>query len=175
MRRIVHIWLIAFLLLFGAALSIFFLLQSNQMDGIADAKPRLAVLIVFDQMRGDYLAKWQEHFDKDGLGRLLTDGAWFRNCHYPYALTVTGAGHTSMVTGCSPDKHGIIANTPFDPLSKNQGGWYWYAEDIRVPTLWDAAARAGLATASVDWPVTVGANINYNIAQYWRAGMPGPE
>jgi predicted AlkP superfamily pyrophosphatase or phosphodiesterase len=74
-----------------------------------------------------------------------------------------------MVTGVSPAKHGIIANAPFDPFSKNLNGWYWYAEDIAVPTLWDACAKARMATSSVDWPVTVGANITFNIVQYWRA------
>jgi predicted AlkP superfamily pyrophosphatase or phosphodiesterase len=77
-----------------------------------------------------------------------------------------------MVTGVSPAQHGILTNNPFDPLGKNLGGWYWYAEDIRAPTLWDAAAKAGLVTSSVDWPVTVGANITHNIAQYWRASTP---
>ena len=63
----------------------------------------------------------------------------------------------------------IVANSPFDPFSKNMGGWYWYAEDIKIPTLWDAATKAGIVTASVDWPATVGAHITFNIAQYWRA------
>src|SRR5262249_16881267 len=51
----------------------------------------------------------------------------------------------------------------------NAGGWYWYAEDIKVKTLWDAATDAGLVTSSVDWPVTVGARIKWNIPQVWRA------
>src|SRR5262249_34971401 len=46
------------------------------------------------------------------------------------------------------------------------------AEDIHAPTLWDAAARAGYTTGAVDWPVTVGANIDYEVAQYWRAHEP---
>src|SRR5262249_57228285 len=74
-------------------------------------KPRLVVLVVFDQMRGDYLEKWKPLFGTDGFVRLQTEGAWFTNCHYPYAATQTGPGHTSMLTGCGPDVHGIIANT----------------------------------------------------------------
>jgi predicted AlkP superfamily pyrophosphatase or phosphodiesterase len=57
-------------------------------------------------------------------------------------------------------------------LRKNQEGWYWYREDIRVPTLWDAAAQAGRTTASIQWPVTVGAHITWNIPEYWRASTP---
>src|SRR5258708_18885223 len=74
-----------------------------------------------------------------------------------------------MVTGVAPGRHGILYNSPFDPFSKNQGGWMWYAEDIKAPTLWEAVNRAGFVSSSVDWPVTVGAPITYNIVQYWRA------
>src|SRR5262245_64588216 len=75
-------------------------------------KPRvkLAVLVVFDQLRGDYLEKWKPLFGKDGFTRLLTDGAWFTDCHYPYATTTTGPGHAAMLTGTCPDRHGIVNN-----------------------------------------------------------------
>jgi predicted AlkP superfamily pyrophosphatase or phosphodiesterase len=86
--------------------------------------------------------------------------------------TVTYPSHTTLITGVWPARHGILANTVFDPLRENQGGWYWYAEDIRVPTLWDAAARAGLSTASVQWPASVGARVTWNIPEFWRAGTP---
>jgi predicted AlkP superfamily pyrophosphatase or phosphodiesterase len=75
-----------------------------------------------------------------------------------------------MITGVSPAKHGIFTNNTFDPFWKNFDGWYWYAEDIRVPTLWDAALGAGLVTANVHWPVSVGAKITYNLPQIWRSG-----
>src|SRR5688572_17762100 len=71
-------------------------------------KPRLVVLIVFDQMRGDYIEKWQPLFGKDGFVRMQTEGAWFTNCQYPYSITTTGPGHASILTGCGPDVHGII-------------------------------------------------------------------
>src|SRR4051812_20783956 len=69
----------------------------NQPD---DAK--LVVLLVFDQMRADYLTRWQDLYDKDGLGRLMKEGAWYQNCHYPYAYTLTSCGHASLATGCPP-------------------------------------------------------------------------
>jgi len=80
-------------------------------------KPRLVVLVVFDQLRGDYLAKWQPLFGKEGFVRLQTEGAWYTNCHYPYSMTATGPGHSSMLTGCGPDVHGIIGNTWYDRKS----------------------------------------------------------
>ncbi|MBM4068157.1 MAG: alkaline phosphatase family protein [Planctomycetes bacterium] len=77
-------------------------------------KVRLAVLIVFDQLRGDYLGKWDKLFVEGGFRRLMKEGAWFTNCHYPYAATITGPGHASLVTGTSPSRHGIIANEWYD-------------------------------------------------------------
>jgi len=75
---------------------------------------KLAVIVVFDQMRGDYLMRWDELFGEGGFHRLEKDGAWFQNCHYPYANTVTGAGHASILTGCLPMTHGIVANEWYD-------------------------------------------------------------
>jgi hypothetical protein len=76
----------------------------------APEKPRLAVLVVIDQLRGDYLKRWGELFGEGGFKRLTSEGAWFTNCHYPYANTMTGPGHATLATGCPPAKHGIVAN-----------------------------------------------------------------
>lgn len=82
----------------------------------AAEKPRvkLAVLVVFDQMRGDYLDKWKPLFGKDGFARLQNDGAWFSKCYYPYGTTTTGPGHASMLSGTCGDKHGIVNNNWFE-------------------------------------------------------------
>jgi hypothetical protein len=75
------------------------------------------VLVYFDQFRGDYLARWESLYGPDGFRRLTRDGAWFQNCHYPYACTLTAVGHASVVTGCSPETHGIVANEWYDPAA----------------------------------------------------------
>jgi hypothetical protein len=91
---------------------------------------KLAVLIVFDQLRGDYLTRWQDLF-VGGFHDLQTEGAWFTNCHYPYAGTVTAAGHTSVVAGCNPAVHGIIANQWCDrDKLKGDGGRGEYVKAI---------------------------------------------
>jgi arylsulfatase A-like enzyme len=120
----------------------------------------------------------QDVLDADGRGlavpnlrRLVAEGA-HATAVRGVLPTVTYPSHTTLVTGVSPSRHGILANRPFDPTGQNAGGWYWYAEDIRVPTLWDVAGRAGLVTSAVDWPVTAGAHIRYNIVQYWRTRTP---
>lgn len=85
--------------------------------------------------------------------------------------TLTYPSHTTLLTGVWPAQHGISNNLTFDPQAKNQQGWYWYASDIHVPTLWQAAHDAGLKTANVHWPVSVGARgIDDNLPQIWRTG-----
>jgi predicted AlkP superfamily pyrophosphatase or phosphodiesterase len=127
------------------------------------------VLISIDGLKPDYIT----NADGNGLKiptfrRLMAEGTYARAVT-GVLPTVTYPSHTTMVTGVAPATHGILNNSPFDPLHRNQDGWMWYAEDIKSATLWEAAGRAGLTSSSVDWPVTVGAPITYNIAQYWRA------
>jgi len=98
-------------------------------------KPRLAVLLVFDQMRGDYLTRWENLYSDNGFRRLMRDGAWFENCQYPYAHTVTGAGHASLLTGCSPEKHGIVGNEWFERASGKEIGCVASDRYERVPAL----------------------------------------
>ena len=75
---------------------------------------RLAVLVVFDQLRGDYLERWRPLWGEGGFRRLQADGAWFTNCHYPFACTETGPGHATLATGRSPESHGIVGNYWYD-------------------------------------------------------------
>lgn len=75
---------------------------------------RLAVFVIFDQMRGDYPTRWENLYGEGGFRRFLRDGASYPNCHYPYANTFTGPGHASLATGTSPRTHGIVANEWFD-------------------------------------------------------------
>lgn len=74
------------------------------------SRPRLLVLVYFDQFRGDYLRRWHDQYGEGGFRRLVSEGAWFANCHYPYAYTVTAAGHASVATGCPPAEHGVVGN-----------------------------------------------------------------
>src|SRR5215468_5885560 len=112
----------------------------------------------------------EAHVPLPNLRRLVAEGAFATVTSVE--PSVTYPSHTTLVTGVSPSKHGIVQNKPFDPLGRNADGWFWYAEDIHARTLWDAARDAGYATGAVDWPVTVGASIDYEVAQYWRAHEP---
>src|SRR5580692_5574308 len=132
----------------------------------------LLVLISVDGLRPDYITAADAHGAKvPNLRRFMKEGTYADGVT-GVVPTVTYPSHTTLVTGVWPATHGIFANTTFDPLQKNYQGWYWYAEDIRVPTLWDVASKAGRTTASIQWPVTVGAKITWNIPEIWRAGTP---
>jgi predicted AlkP superfamily pyrophosphatase or phosphodiesterase len=131
------------------------------------------ILISIDGLKPEYVLNADAHGLKiPNLRRFLNEGTYSTGVH-GVVPTVTYPSHTTMITGVSPARHGIYANTTFDPLRKNNGGWYWYSQDIKVPTLWDAAAAAGLTTANVHWPVSVAEpHITWNLPQYWRAGTP---
>ncbi len=75
--------------------------------------PKLVVLIVVDQMRADYIGRFERDWN-GGFTRLVRDGAVFTNAAYPYLTTVTCAGHATMATGTFPRSHGIIQNTWWD-------------------------------------------------------------
>jgi predicted AlkP superfamily pyrophosphatase or phosphodiesterase len=131
-------------------------------------RPLSLVLVSVDGLRPDYVLE----ADRYGLAvphlrRLVAEGAYASGVA-GVAPTVTFPSHVTQVTGVSPARHGISANEPFDPAGEDDHVSSWSADDIRVPTLWDAAADRGFVTSSVDWPVTAGARITYNIPQYWR-------
>ncbi len=105
------------------------------------AKPevRLVVLVMFDQLRADLIARqdWREHFGTAGFRRLQDDGAWFTHCHYPYAITSTGPGHASMLTGAPPAATGIVNNEWYDRAAKGEA---YCAGDIRYRLVPEKAA-----------------------------------
>lgn len=139
--------------------------------GAARAEPVLMISV--DGLRpGDVLEAEKRGLKIPNLRSFLVEGSYASGV-VGVLPTVTYPSHTTLITGVSPDKHGVVNNTTLDPKAINQGGWYWYASDIRVPTLWDSASKAGLSVANVFWPVSVGASsIRWNLPQYWRTGHP---
>jgi len=79
----------------------------------APGRPKLAVLIVVDQMRADYVDRFRGDWTS-GLRRMVADGAWFSHAAYPYLTTVTCVGHATVSTGALPRSHGIMQNAWWD-------------------------------------------------------------
>ncbi|HUM03066.1 MAG TPA: ectonucleotide pyrophosphatase/phosphodiesterase [Thermoanaerobaculia bacterium] len=138
--------------------------------GRAAAKQPVLVVSV-DGMDQRYLS------DCDRLGlkipnlrRLIREGQWSAGV-VGVIPTVTWPSHTTIITGVEPAQHGILANR----RPATEGGTpYWSVDFLKVQTLLDAAHQAGLKTASIHWPVTVGAASDFNLPEYflkWRGGQ----
>ena len=84
------------------------------------AKPKLVVGIVVDQMRYDYLTRFQSKYSDGGFMRMLKNGYNCKNNHYNYIPTYTGPGHASIYTGTTPENHGVIANDWYDKFEKKE-------------------------------------------------------
>jgi predicted AlkP superfamily pyrophosphatase or phosphodiesterase len=83
-----------------------------------NAHPKLIVVIVIDQFRGDYLERYREEFGEGGFRLFLDHGAYFTDCNYDYANTRTAPGHATLFTGSYTSGHGIVANEWWDPPRK---------------------------------------------------------
>ncbi|MEY3702963.1 MAG: hypothetical protein RLZZ561_583 [Pseudomonadota bacterium] len=141
----------------------------SSVSGAAWGAPVL--LIAIDGLRPvDVREAKDKNINIPHLRRFMDEGSSARGVQ-GVLPTVTYPSHTTLLTGAAPARHGIVSNTSFDPLQINQTGWFWYGSDINRDTLWDAAAKVGLSTANVHWPVSVGVrSIRWNLPQIWRTG-----
>ncbi|MGA9390070.1 MAG: alkaline phosphatase family protein [Candidatus Sulfotelmatobacter sp.] len=80
--------------------------------------PKLVVVIVIDQFRGDYLERYRDKFGEGGFRLLMEHGAYFTDCNYDYANTRTAPGHATLFTGTYSNGHGIASNEWWDPKKK---------------------------------------------------------
>lgn len=80
----------------------------------------------------------------------------------------TYPSHTAMVTGALPARSGIAFNQP----KNSKGEWNWFADSIKVPTIWQAMKKNRLTTAAVEWPLSVNAGIDYCVPEIWDNEHP---
>src|SRR5688572_9451136 len=95
-------------------LTLFTLFSQSQ----SPSRPKLVVGLVIDQMRWDYLYRYNERYGNDGFKRLLREGASCENNLINYTPSHTGAGHAGIYTGSVPSVHGIMGN-------------YWYHRELK--------------------------------------------
>lgn len=81
------------------------------------ARPKLVVVIVIDQFRADYLARFDSLFGETGFKRLAKRGASWKG-HYGHYATYTGPGHALVLSGSYPYVNGIAANKFFNQESQ---------------------------------------------------------
>ncbi len=97
-----------------------FLISSNLVFAQTSDRPKLVVGIVVDQMRQEYLYRFDNKFGKGGFKRITGEGFMLKNAHYNYVPTETGPGHASVYTGTTPAIHGIVANDWYDRSLKKE-------------------------------------------------------
>ena len=104
-------------------------------------RPKLVVGIVIDQMRWDYLYRYNERYaDNGGFKRLLNHGFSCENTMISYAPTVTACGHTGIYTGSVPAITGITGNSWWD---NKLGRSVYCTEDSSVQTV-GSSTQAGM-------------------------------
>jgi predicted AlkP superfamily pyrophosphatase or phosphodiesterase len=115
----------------------------------ASAPPRLLVMLVVDQMRSDYIAMYGHQWSR-GLRRLVDSGASFPLAEYPYAVTVTCAGHATISTGQYPSTHGMVGNSWHDRALRKNVACTEDAAAMSVPF----GGREGLERHSLNYLLT---------------------
>src|SRR5579863_430823 len=105
-----------------------------------NGRPKLVVVIVIDQFRGDYLERYHDEFGEGGFRMLLDHGAYFPNCNYDYANTRTAPGHSTLFTGAYSNGHGIVSNEWWDQKKHNM---VTSVEDENTKLVGAAATQAG--------------------------------
>ena len=127
----------------------------------AQTTPKLLAVLVVDQMRADYLKRFDRHW-RGGFRTLLDKGLVYENARYPYLGTVTCAGHSTIGTGALPHTHGMISN-----------GW-WLRDERRL-----VGCTADPSTPDITYgrPVRLGNSAGYllvpTLADELRTQKPG--
>lgn len=139
--------------------------SAQQASAIGVQRPKLVVGIVIDQMRWDYLYRYQKRYTDGGFKRLLNEGFSCENTVIPYVPSVTAIGHTCIYTGSVPSIHGIAGNN----FVKNGKKVYCTDDDTVKPV--GSNSEAGLMSPRNLWVTTIGDEMK--IASNGRAKVVG--
>ena len=122
------------------------------------------ILISIDGFRPEFYL--DSTWPAPNMQQLKAKGAYAQKVKSVFP-SFTYPSHVAMLTGALPARSGIYYNTPFEPEGST-GMWNWFIKDIKVPTLWSSIKAAGLTSAAVEWPVSVGDDITWNIPEIWN-------
>lgn len=114
-------------------------------ESLADAgppqQPRLVVIVVVDQLRADYLTRFEPWFGDDGFRRLMHDGVYFANTHLNALDSETAPGHATIATGATPRVHGIVSNKWFMDTGVAEASYAVYDESCEAVPPEERAGR----------------------------------
>lgn len=122
------------------------------------------VLISIDGFRPDFYL--DKSWPAPNLQSMMREGAYAKGVRSIFP-SVTYPSHTTLITGALPVHHGITYNT----MPNDQGVYQWTTDSrkIKSETLWQAVRKAGMKSASISWPISVGAEIDYNLPEIWSS------
>lgn len=121
------------------------------------------VLVSIDGLRPEFYLS--DRFSAPHLKMMKEQGSYVNKMLSVFP-TVTYPNHTTMITGALPQEHGVFSNTRFNNGPTTE--WYWDERLIRVKTIWDLLQEKNFETASLNWPVTMYANINYLVPEVYQ-------
>jgi predicted AlkP superfamily pyrophosphatase or phosphodiesterase len=130
-------------------------------------KPKLIIGIVVDQMRVDYLTRYESKFGEGGFKKLIEGGYFNKNANFNYVPTYTGPGHASIFTGSVPRVNGIISNDWYD---KKTGRNIYCAQDETVNTV-GSTSKAGKMSPRNMLTTTIGDELR--LATHMQAKVIG--
>jgi len=126
-------------------------LGTTNLSAQVPARPKLVVGMMVDQMRWDYLYRYQARYTNTGFKRLLKEGFSCENTFIPYLPTYTAPGHAGVYTGSVPALHGIIGNYWYSKVLKRN---VYCTEDDSVRTVGTTSA-AGKQSPRNMWASTI--------------------
>lgn len=115
-------------------------------------KPKLVIGLVIDQMRWDYLYRYNDLYGANGFKRLISNGFSCDNTLIPYLPTYTGPGHTCIYTGSVPSIHGIVGNDWYESTTKKN---VYCTDDSTVTTIGNTSNQGKMSPRNM-WTTTVG-------------------
>ncbi|RYG46711.1 MAG: alkaline phosphatase family protein, partial [Chitinophagaceae bacterium] len=121
-------------------------------------QPKVLIGLVVDQMRWDYLYRFQHHYGNGGFKRLMTEGFNYENAFIPYASSVTATGHASIYTGAYPFFHGIVGNEWVDRTT----GKYVYCTDDSTVVGVGGTSKQGMMSPANLLSTTIGDELKFS-------------
>lgn len=91
---------------------------SQETMAIPSEKPKIIVGIIISQMRYDYIQRYWDKLDDNGIKLLVDRGSNCINTSFNYLFSQEGVGHATIATGTTPSDHGIVGSE-----------WYLYLQD----------------------------------------------
>jgi predicted AlkP superfamily pyrophosphatase or phosphodiesterase len=140
--------------------------RAQEASSSRPAQERHVLVISVDGLGASLYDRLAAKIHISNLPRLRRKGTYAEGVVGVYP-TLTYPSHTTIVTGRMPAEHGIYSNLSSREPGKNLRDWFWFANAIKVPTLWDEARAHHLTTGAVFWPAAVGAPIDWDVPEIW--------